>query len=146
VCAGANAELVTGLGAEEVVDHTTEDFTRAAGAGRFDAVLDTVGTSSFRRCRGLLTPRGWYLSSELGRFAQNPVLALATVPLPGRSVRFPLPRHDQQMIEHLADLMTSGAFVPVIDRRYPLEEIVAAYRYVETGQKLGNVVITTGGA
>jgi hypothetical protein len=57
-------------------------------------------------------------------------------------VLFPIPRHDRQIIEYLRDLIVAGQFAPAIDRTYPLEEIVEAYRYVETGQKVGNVVIT----
>jgi NADPH:quinone reductase-like Zn-dependent oxidoreductase len=73
---------------------------------------------------------------------QNPFFAIVTPLLPGRSVLFPLLRHDQAMINNLKDLMDSGQFRPVIDRSYPLAEIVEAYRYVETGQKVGSVVIT----
>jgi len=73
--------------------------------------------------------------------AQNPFLALITPALPGKSVLFGFPRHDQAMMNYFKDLMDSGLFRPVIDRSYPLKEIVDAYRYVETGQKIGNVVI-----
>lgn len=89
-----------------------------------------------------MEPRGTYLSTDLGPYSQNPFLALVTPLLPGRSVLFPLPRHDQAMINELKDLMESGLFRPVIDRSYPLAEIVEAYRYVESGQKIGNAVIT----
>ena len=81
------------------------------------------------------------MSSELGRFSQNPVLALVTPLLGGRRVRFPIPKHDQAMIRDLADLLGSGAFRPVIDRSYTLDRIVEAYEYVETGRKVGNVLI-----
>jgi NADPH:quinone reductase-like Zn-dependent oxidoreductase len=139
VCDTARVALVRGLGADRVVDHTREDFT--ADAQRYDAVMDAVGKRSFGECRHLLKPRGVYLSSELGRWAQNPLLALATLPGRGRRVRFPVPRYDQEMIEHLAGLLGSGAFRPVIDRHFRLDQIVQAYRYVESGQKTGNVVI-----
>ena len=105
-------------------------------------VLDSVGKSSWGACKRLLKPRGLYMSSELGRFAQNPFLAIATRFSRGRRVKFPVPTHDREMIEYLRDLMASGAFVPMIDRTYPLEQIVEAYEYVESGQKVGNVVIT----
>lgn len=142
VCPTHTLDLVRQLGAERVIDHTADDFTEVVEPGSFDAVLDAVGKSTFGRCRHLLRPNGVYVSSDLGPLAQNPILALATRVLPGRSVRFPLPRHDQAMITGLADLMASGAFRPVIDRRYPLAEIAEAYRYVESGAKVGNVVIT----
>jgi NADPH:quinone reductase-like Zn-dependent oxidoreductase len=136
-----NLELVKGLGADRVIDYTAEDFTK--DEQRYDAVLDAVGKSSFGRCRRLLKPRGTYLSSDLGPLSQNPFLALVTPLFGGRKVRFPIPtQRDRAMVmRYLKELIESGAFKPLIDRRYPLDEIVEAYRYVETGQKIGNVVI-----
>jgi NADPH:quinone reductase-like Zn-dependent oxidoreductase len=102
-----------------------------------------VGKSSFGRCKRLLKPRGIYLSSDLGPKGQNPILALVTPLLRGRRVMFPFPlRPDQEIARYLKELLESGAFRPVIDRRYRLDQIVEAYRYVETGRKIGNVVIT----
>jgi NADPH:quinone reductase-like Zn-dependent oxidoreductase len=110
VCDTENVELVKGLGADRVVDYTTQDFTRDEQT--YDLVMDAVGKSSFGRCRRVL---------------------------------FPLPlRPDQEIARYLEGLLESGAFRPVIDRRYPLDQIVEAYRYVETGRKIGNVVITVG--
>jgi NADPH:quinone reductase-like Zn-dependent oxidoreductase len=142
VCATAHLDLVAGLGADRVIDYTVEDFT--SDQQRYDVVLDAVGKSTFRACRPLLKPRGVYMSSELGPKAQNPFLALITRISRGKRVEFPIPKHDQRMVEHLRDLLASGAFTPVIDRVYPLDRIVEAYQYVETGQKIGNVVITIG--
>jgi NADPH:quinone reductase-like Zn-dependent oxidoreductase len=139
VCATKNVELVRGLGADRVIDYTAEDFTKDAQT--YDVVLDAVGKSSFGRCKRLLKPGGIYLSSELGTLAQNPVLALITPLFGGKRVMFPIPTHDQAMVRYFKDLLESGQFKPVIDSRYPLDQIVAAYRYVETGQKIGNVVI-----
>jgi NADPH:quinone reductase-like Zn-dependent oxidoreductase len=141
VCGTDNLELVKGLGADRVIDHTAEDFTK--DEQRYDAVLDAVGKSSFGRCRRLLKPRGTYLSSDLGPLSQNPFLALVTPLFGGRKVRFPIPtQRDRAMVmRYLKELIESGAFKPLIDRRYPLDEIVEAYRYVETGQKVGSVVI-----
>jgi NADPH:quinone reductase-like Zn-dependent oxidoreductase len=132
-------ELVRRLGAERVIDRTVADFTQDVQT--YDVVFDAVGKSSFGRCRRLLEPRGAYLSTDLGPGAQNPFLALVTPVLPGKSVLFGFPRHDQAMMNYFKCLMESGLFRPVIDRSYPLAEIVQAYRYVETGQKVGNVVI-----
>lgn len=140
VCGTAHMELVKGLGADRVVDHTAQDFTRDEQS--YDAVFDTVGKSTFGRCRRLLKPGGLYLSSELGPGWQNLLLPLVTPLFRGRRVKFPFPRQDQEMVRFLGELIGSGAFRPVVDRRYPLEQIVDAYRYVETGQKIGNVVIT----
>ena len=140
VCATGSIALVESLGADRVIDYTAEDFTN--DGQRYDAVLDAVGKSTYARCRHLLKPKGTYVSSELGPKAQNPILALVTPLLGGKRVKFPLPRDDQEIIDHLEERIGSGAFTPVIDRRYPLDQIVEAYRYVETGQKIGNVVIT----
>jgi NADPH:quinone reductase-like Zn-dependent oxidoreductase len=139
VCGTAHLDLVSRLGADRVIDYTREDFT--LDEQQYDVVLDAVGRSTFGRCRRLLKPGGVYSSSELGPFCQNPVLALATALLPGKTVIFPIPRDNQAIVKHLTNLIESGTFRPVIDRRYPLDEIVQAYRYVETGQKIGNVVI-----
>jgi NADPH:quinone reductase-like Zn-dependent oxidoreductase len=140
VCDTKHVELVRGLGADRVIDYTAEDFTRDQQT--YDVVLDAVGKSWFGRCRRLLKPGGIYLSSDLGPLSQNPILALVTPLSGGKQVMFPLPRDDQEMVRYLKGLMESGAFRPVIDRRYPLDQIVEAYRYVETGQKIGNVVIS----
>ena len=139
VCSAANAQLVTSLGADRVIDYTAEDFTKDAQT--YDVVLDAVGKSSFGRCRRLLAPRGIYVSSDLGFLAQNPILAFVT-PLFKQRVLFPIPpKYSRARVEGFKAMLGSGEFTPVIDRRYPLDQIVEAYRYVETGQKIGNVVI-----
>jgi NADPH:quinone reductase-like Zn-dependent oxidoreductase len=140
VCATDQLDLVKGLGADRVIDYTAEDFTRDGHS--YDVVMDAVGKSSFGRCKRLLRPRGLYLSSDLGPLSQNPLLALVTPLGRGRRVRFPIPRSDPGVMAHLRELIESGAFRPVVDRRYPLDEIVEAYRYVESGRKVGNVVVT----
>jgi NADPH:quinone reductase-like Zn-dependent oxidoreductase len=141
VCATEHVELVKGLGADRVIDYTAEDFTKDGQA--YDVVLDAVGKSSFGRCRRLLKPGGIYLSSDLGPLSQNPILALITPLFGGKKVMFPIPRtHDRAMVmRYFKKLIESGEFKPLIDRRYRLDQIVEAYRYVETGQKIGNVVI-----
>jgi NADPH:quinone reductase-like Zn-dependent oxidoreductase len=140
VCDTEHLELVRGLGADRVIDYTADDFTK--DEQRYDVVLDAVGKSSFGRCKRLLKPGGIYLSSDLGPLAQNPILALITPLLRGRRVGFPIPRDDQEMARYFKGLLESGAFRPVIDRWYRLDQIVEAYTYVETGQKIGNVVIS----
>jgi NADPH:quinone reductase-like Zn-dependent oxidoreductase len=138
----AHVDVVHELGAERVVDHTAGEFTAGAGdAGAYDAVFDAVGKSSFGRCRRLLAPRGSYVCADPGPGWQNLPLSAVTPLLRGRTVRFPFPRQDQAMIRGLAERLASGAFRPLVDRHYPLDEIVAAYRYVESGRKVGNVVI-----
>jgi NADPH:quinone reductase-like Zn-dependent oxidoreductase len=123
-----------------VIDYTAEDFTRDSHT--YDVVLDAAGKSSFGRCRRLLRPGGTFLSTDLGPLSQNPFLALVTPAFRGRRVKFPIPRQDPETTRYLRGLLESGAFRPLVDRRYRLEEIVDAYRYVETGTKLGNVIIT----
>ncbi|MBE7447991.1 MAG: NAD(P)-dependent alcohol dehydrogenase [Kofleriaceae bacterium] len=137
-----NVELVRGLGAERVIDHEREDFTRCGET--FDVVFDAVGKSSFAACRRLLVRGGIYVSTELGTMAQNPLLALfgPLCKLVGaRRVLFPIPSCTQADLEFLRDRLARGELRPVIDRVYPLDDIVSAFRYVETGQKTGNVVI-----
>ena len=137
----ANLGLVRRLGAEHVIDHETLDFTRTGLS--FDAVLDMVGKSTFQACRRILVPGGIYVSSELGPFGQNLVLPLATKATRGRTRRvvFPFPMETPEVLEYLRARLESGALRPVIDRTYPLEDIVEAYRYAESGRKVGNLVI-----
>jgi NADPH:quinone reductase-like Zn-dependent oxidoreductase len=143
VCAGEHVDLVVGLGADRVVDRTTADFT--TDTQRYDLVFDAVGKCSFRQCRNLLKARGVWTSTDLGPLSQNPLLVVATRFSRGRQVLFPIPRIDREMIEYLQALIESRRFTPVVDRTYPLEKIVDAYRYVETQQKIGNVVISLTG-
>lgn len=140
VCSTENVELVKGLGADRVIDYTAQDFTQDEQS--YHAVLDAVGKCTFGQCKRLLKPNGIYVSSDLGPWSQNPALAIVTPIFGGKRVKFPLPKQDQGMAKYFKDLIESGHFKPVIDRTYPLEQIVEAYRYVETGQKIGNVVIT----
>ncbi|HTX68724.1 MAG TPA: NAD(P)-dependent alcohol dehydrogenase [Thermoleophilia bacterium] len=141
VCGTEGMDVVASLGADAVIDFTREDFTRQDQAA-YDAVLDAVGKSSLRLCRGLLKPGGVYLSSELGFLAQNVLFSLWPGSIGGRKVRFPLPSASKADVRFFGELLESGKYRAVIDRRYPLEEIVSAYKYVETGQKIGNIVIT----
>jgi NADPH:quinone reductase-like Zn-dependent oxidoreductase len=143
VCSSEQVELVAGLGADRVVDRTTTDFT--SDSQRYDLVFDAVGKCSFRQCRELLKPHGIWTSTDLGPLSQNPLLVQVTRFSRGRRVLFPFPTIDEAMIQYLRGLVESRQFTPVVDRIYPLEEIVEAYRYVETQQKIGNVVITLAG-
>jgi len=140
VCNTKNVALVKSLGADKVLDYTKEDFTK--DDQMYDAVFDTVGKSTFSRCKPLLKPGGIYISSELGYMAQNPILALVTPIIGNKKVMFPIPKHSDENIVLFKELIEAGKFKGVIDRCYPLEEIIEAYKYVETGQKTGNVVIT----
>ncbi len=143
VCNTRNVELVRSLGADRVVDYTQEDFTK--NGETYDVIFDAVGKHTFRRCRGSLKRGGVYLATDLGFLAQNPVLALVTRRIGDKRVRFPIPRYTKKDVLFLRELIEAGEYRAVIDRRYPLEQVVEASRYVETGQKTGNVVLTVGG-
>ena len=140
VCGTKNVALVKALGADKVVDYEKEDFTKDDQT--YDVVFDAVGKSSFAKCKPLLKPGGIYLSTDLGYMAQNPFLALITPLFGKKKVLFPLPTITKKDVIFFKELMEAGKFRPVIDRLYPLDLIADAYRYVETGQKTGNVVIT----
>lgn len=119
---------------------TKEDFT---GNGQlYDVVIDAVGKSSFFRCRKIIKPKGIYFSTELGYLSQNIFLALLTPLFGGKKVLFPIPKDTKEDIIFIKELMENGKYKAVIDRTYPLEQIIEATRYVETGQKVGNVAIT----
>jgi NADPH:quinone reductase-like Zn-dependent oxidoreductase len=140
VCSTKDVEVVRGLGADVVIDYLKEDFTQRSE--RFDVVLDAVGKHSCFKCRNVLTSKGVYASTDLGNWYQNPWLTLLTAFSNGRRVLFPLPKESAADIEFFKQVIESGRYQAVIDRVYSLEEIVDAYRYVETEQKTGNVVCT----
>jgi len=140
VCKTKTIELVRSLGAERVIDYTRDDFTKDDRT--YDVVIDAVGKSSFFRCRKLLKPGGVYFSTDLGFLAQNMLLALWTPLFSRRKVKFPIPKVSQKDIVFFKELIEAGTYRAVIDRRYLLEQIVEATRYVETGEKTANVVIT----
>ena len=108
---------------------------------KFDVVFDAVGKSSFGKCKPLLKEKGIYISTELGYMSQNPFLALMTPLLGGKKLLFPIPTISQKDVIFLKELVETGKYKPLIDKIYPLEQIVEAYKYVETRQKIGNVVI-----
>jgi NADPH:quinone reductase-like Zn-dependent oxidoreductase len=140
VCKTEAVEIIRTLGADRIIDYRREDFTATDAV--YDIVLDVVPTSSLGRCRRLLREGGFYLSAELGPWCQNPLMALWTPLARGRvQVRFPVPFYRKWEALVLKDLVEAGRFTPVVDRVYALDEIVAAAEYVETGEKIGNVVI-----
>ena len=139
VCNSKNIDLVKALGADEVIDYQTQDFTKTKQV--FDFIFDAVGKSSFRACKPLLTANGIYISTELGKNGENVFYALISKFKRGKKVLFPIPTISQEDVLFLKKLAEAGKFKPVVDREYPLEQIVAAYQYVESGQKTGNVVL-----
>lgn len=140
VCNTKNVELVKSLAADVVIDYTQQDFTKIDD--RFHFVFDAVGKSSYAKCKPLLHEKGIYISTELGKNSANVFLALTTPLTGGKKVLFPLPTISKADVLFLKELVETGKFKPVIDMHYKLDEIVEAYRYVETGQKTGNVIIT----
>ncbi len=140
VCDTKNVEIVRSLGADRVVDYTRDDFT---GDGEiYDVVFDAVGKSSFRRCKRALKPGGALIETDLGFGWQNPILALLTSRFGKKKVLFPIPKYTKQDIVLRKELVEAGKYRAVVDRRYPLEQVVGATAYVETEQKTGNVVLT----
>jgi len=138
VCNTKNLELMSSLGADRVIDYTQEDFTK--NGERYDFIFDAVGKHSFRRCRGSLKPGGRYLATDGFR---NLILALWTSRIGDKRVVFQIPpRSAKEDVRFLKQLIEGGEYRAVIDRSYPLEDVVEATRYVETEQKTGNVVLT----
>lgn len=146
VCQTKNLALLKSLGADAIIDYTKEDFTKVKDG--YDYVFDSVGKSSFGKCRHILKPGGVYISSELGRFSQNIYFSLFTAifgSIPGqegKKVKFPYPPDIRRSVLFIKKLIEEGKYTAVIDRTYPLSQIAEAFRYVARGQKTGNVVIT----
>ena len=143
VCNTGNVEVVRSLGADEVIDYLKEDFTR--NGQRYDVVFDAVGKHSFRRSRHSLKQGGTYIETDLGFLWHVPPLALLTRWIGDKRVTLPIPSYTKANVLLLKELIEAGKYRAVIDRRYPLEDVVEAARYVETGQKTGNVVLTLDG-
>ena len=140
VCDTKNMDLVKSLGADEVIDYTQTDFTLLKNH-QFDFIFDAVGKSSFSKCKKLLKKKGIYISTELGKYGANVYLALLTPFFSSKKVLFPIPSMNQEEVLFFKSIIEEGHFKPVIDRSYALDEIVEAYKFVETGMKTGNVII-----
>ena len=136
VCDARNVELVRSLGADEVIDYEHEDFT--TNGKTYDVVLDAVGKHSFFRSRGSLVPGGLYVATD--RLYNFP-LAFLTRWFGRRRVMFDVRGYEREDVALLQELLEAGEYTPVIDRTYPLEQVIEATHYVESWQKTGNVVL-----
>ena len=143
VCSTGKIEMVKTLGADQIIDYTKEDFT--LNGQTYDVIFDTVGSSSFSRCRNSLNSGGIYLTTvptlEMIPHLINPFKKV------GKSIGFAataLQSAKKKIIdlEFINQAIEEGSYLPVIDRTYPLEELARAHIYVEEGHKTGDVVIT----
>jgi NADPH:quinone reductase-like Zn-dependent oxidoreductase len=137
-CNTKNIGLIKSLGADKIYDYTKEDFPQ--DKDYYDYIFDTVGKSTFGKCKSLLKENGVYMSSELGPYSQNIFYPLWTS-ISSKKVIFPIPYNMQKTIPYISNLLAERKFMPVIDREYLLKDIAMAYEYVMTGQKTGNVLI-----
>ena len=138
-CNSKNMELIRSLGADKVYDYTKEDFTMDDDT--YDFIFDSIGKSTFGKCKHLLNKGGIYISSELGPYSQNIFLALFMPLIGDKKVIFPVPYSLSKTLPYIKSLIESRKFKPLIDREYPLSAIDEAYDYVLSGQKTGNVII-----
>jgi NADPH:quinone reductase-like Zn-dependent oxidoreductase len=143
VCSTTNIEMVKSLGADKVIDYTKEDFSKIGQT--YDIIFDTVGKSSFSRCKNSLLENGVYLSPVL----ELPLLfqMIWTSKVGSKKAKFsatglrPVPEL-RVLLYELKELIEAGKVKLVMDRSYPLEQTALAHRYVEEGHKKGNIVVT----
>jgi NADPH:quinone reductase-like Zn-dependent oxidoreductase len=139
VCDTNDVELVRSLGARDVLDRFRDDFTK--NGKTYDVIFDAVGKHSFRRCRRSLKPGGIYITADLGFMYHVPLVALVTRFVGSRRAKLGIGRYRKEDLLLIKELVDAGKYRPVIDRTYALDQVVEATRYVETGQKTGNVVL-----
>lgn len=138
VCGSANVDLVRSLGGSHIIDYTKEGFRQKGDT--YDVIVDTVGNIPFSRCRASLKPGGRLLSVVAG--LSEMLSAGWTSMTSGKTIIVGPAAGGAEELRILADLAQNGHLRPVINRRYPYEQIVEAHRYVDTGHKKGHVVIT----
>jgi NADPH:quinone reductase-like Zn-dependent oxidoreductase len=142
VCNAKNVELVRSLGADTVIDYESEDFTRRSET--YDVVFDAVGKHSFRRSRRSLNAGGTFVDTDLGFMYHLPLLVLLTRFVGSKRARIGITKYKRDDVLLLKQLAEAGEFRAIVDRTYPIDDVVEASRYVETEQKTGNVVLTVG--
>jgi NADPH:quinone reductase-like Zn-dependent oxidoreductase len=134
-----NMDLIRDLGADKVYNYEKEDFTK--DELRYDYVFDAVGKSTYGKCKRILKPNGAYISSELGPGNENLYLPLITKLFYKQKVIFPMPTDIKASLNFIKSLAEKNQFTPVIEKSYPLDKLTEAYKYVNSGQKTGNVVV-----
>ena len=139
VCATEHVEKIQALGPDRVLDYKKENYWEEEV--EYDYVFDAVGKSSFAQSKNVLVKKGVYISSELGKNAENIYLSIFTPLGFGKKVKFPMPLNTERSIKKMSRMIEEGKFKPLIDKVYPLDNIAEAYRYVEKGMKLGNVIV-----
>lgn len=138
VCSTENVELVSSLGADTVIDYTKKDFTEKDQ--KYDLIFETVGKSSVIRGMGSLKKDGIYLANVIGPSVLLQMLRTSVIG--SKKVKGGIASEKTEDLLFLKELVETGEMKPVVDRSYPLAQIVKAHRYVEKGHKKGNVVIT----
>ncbi len=123
-----------------MIDYLQEDFTKSGKT--YDVIFDAVGKQSFRRCRRSLKEGGIFIDTDLGFLWHFPLVVLLTRLIGDKKATLGVARYRKEDVLFLKELIEAGKYRAVIDRRYPLEQVVEATRYVETGEKIGNVVLT----
>ena len=144
VCNAQHVDLILSLGADKVIDYQKEDYSKLPG--KFDLIFDAVGKTSFKIGKRVLKEKGIYISTELGKRGANICLALLTPLFSKKKVLFPIPFMYLEDVQFLAGLVLANEFKPLIDRTYSMEQIVEAYQYVESAQKVGNVLLEIDGS
>ncbi|MGZ0189332.1 MAG: zinc-binding dehydrogenase, partial [Alphaproteobacteria bacterium] len=142
VCSERNRTLVTSLGASRVIDYSRQDFTQATA--HYDVIYDTLGVSSFGRAKSALTPSGRYICPVL---SLGLLLNMLRTSLLGRqkalfsATGMLKPSILRPMLDHLLEMVQDDKLTVVMDRTYPLDQLIEAHHYMETGRKRGNVVV-----
>lgn len=141
-CKTAQVNIISELGADQVVDYTKDDFTKTGQ--QYDFIFDAVGKSTFGKCKRLLKPKGVYISSELGPRSENLFYAVYSSFFGKKKLIFPYPYPQRKTIPYICQRLLAKTFSPLIDRDYVFEDIAKAYAYVLKGEKIGNVLVSIG--
>lgn len=141
-CSTDNIELVKSLGASKIIDYTKTDFTKCGKT--YDCVIDSVGKSSYHKCKKIMKKGAVFTASELGPRFSNVYLSIWTAifgGVGGHKIVFPIPKNDQSIMDTITKLLATSKYKPVIDRTYTLDQTAEAFTYVSSGRKIGNVSI-----